>query len=125
VLQLDTAFPFQQDELADGIIVVVEDDLDTALMLREVIEAGTPYQALLLQTPGEALQHLEALAKLKPALFLLDYDLPQMTGVELYDRLHAHQQLASVPAFFLSAVKENGSFKQALAARHVEVLEKP
>lgn len=123
--QSDTAFPFQPDEVAEGIIVVVEDDLETAQMIRDVIETGTPYQALLLQTPDEALRHLEDLAQLKPLLFLLDFTLPAMSGVELYDRLRAQQQLASVPALFLSAVKGNRSFEQAVAVRQLEVLEKP
>lgn len=122
---LDTTFPFQQDSEAEGVIVVVEGDLDTALLLREVIESGTCYQALLLQTPEEVLQHTEELADLSPALFLLDLALSQMTGVELYDRLQAHRRLAAVPTLFLSAVKANHSFVQAPAARHVEVLEKP
>ena len=125
MLQLNVTFPFRQDKDAGGIIVVVEDDIDTAQMIREVIETGTPYQALLFQTPDEALRHLEELAGLKPVLFLLDFALPQMTGVELYDRLHAHQRLASVPALFLSAARENRSFAQAMVVRHVEVLEKP
>lgn len=51
--QLDTAFPFQQDDLADGIIVVGDDDPETALKFQDVIENGIPHQALLLQTPDE------------------------------------------------------------------------
>lgn len=82
-------------------------------MLQEVIETGTASQALLLPTPGDALRHLEDLATLKPVLLLLDFALPHMSGIELYDRLHAQLQLAAVPALFLSAVKQDPSFPQA------------
>lgn len=117
--------PWQQEEEADGLIIVMEDDEDTALLLREVIESGTPYQALCLQRPDEILHRLEDLAALKPALLLLDVALPASSSIECYDRWHAQRGLASVPALFLSAVKGDRPFEQALAARQVGVVKKP
>lgn len=123
--QLDSPLPFEKEEAADGIIVVVEDDEACGEMLHEVIETQTPYQAVIIHTAEVALQHLEELGELRPALFLLDCHLLSMTGIELYDRLHAHQKLARVPALLLTGARPNEPFMQALAVRHLEVLEKP
>lgn len=40
---------------------------------------------------------------IKPSLFILDYQLPRMNGIELYDKLHAIETLANVPAIMMSA----------------------
>ena len=117
--------PLQQEEEADGLIIVVEGDEATALMLREVIESGTPYQAVCFQMPDEVLHRLEEVAALKPALLLLDVVMPARSSIEWYDRWHAHPGLAAVPALFLSAVKVDRPFEQALVARQVGVVKKP
>ena len=39
----------------------------------------------------------------KPQLFLLDYYLPDMSGIILYDRLHARKELEAVPALIIGA----------------------
>ncbi len=41
--------------------------------------------------------------EIKPDLFLLDYHLPSMDGIELYDHLHATKGLEQIPAILLSA----------------------
>jgi DNA-binding response OmpR family regulator len=42
----------------------------------------------------------------KPQLFLLDYWLPDMTGIQLYDRLHVRKELEAVPALIMGACLE-------------------
>ena len=39
----------------------------------------------------------------KPQLFLLDYYLPDMSGIILYDRPHARKELEAVPALIIGA----------------------
>jgi CheY-like chemotaxis protein len=46
---------------------------------------------------------LVAAKKLRPCLFLLDYRLPGMNGVELYDRLLDMEEAHGVPAIMMSA----------------------
>ncbi len=81
-------------------ILVVEDDMDFGSVLVRMIQQETPYQALLATTGMEA---LNIVSHLHCDVFLLDYHLPFMNGVELYDRLHATAGHEATPALFLSA----------------------
>ena len=38
-----------------------------------------------------------------PCLFVLDFGLPGMNGIELYDRLHVNPELAPIPAILITA----------------------
>jgi CheY-like chemotaxis protein len=81
-------------------IFVVEDDDSIGELLVTVLSDGTSYSAVL------AVDDLEALKLVRdyhPNLFILDYHLPHMNGLELYDRLHTIQGLESVPAILMSA----------------------
>src|SRR6266700_664762 len=51
----------------------------------------------------DGVQALKAVASIKPSLFILDYQLPRMNGIELYDQLHAIQGFESIPAIIVSA----------------------
>jgi CheY-like chemotaxis protein len=86
-------------------ILVVEDDDDLAELIMEVIQEAmvqdkTLYKPVLV---SDSLQALEISGRIKPQLFLLDYYLPRMNGLELYDRLHAMEGLEHTPAIFMSA----------------------
>jgi CheY-like chemotaxis protein len=52
---------------------------------------------------SDGFQALKTVRSLKPNLFLLDYQLPSMNGIKLYDRLHAIKELADIPAIVFSA----------------------
>lgn len=82
-------------------ILIVEDDVNIGKFLIEAIQQETPYKFVLASDGLEALQIAE---KLKPRLFILNYHLPHMNGIELYDRLHALEELEDVPAIMMSAV---------------------
>lgn len=81
-------------------ILVVEDDEGVGVFLVQAISQETPYQALLVT---DGFQALKAVKKMKPDLFILDYQLPNMNGIELFDRLHAMEELAGLPAIIMSA----------------------
>jgi len=46
---------------------------------------------------------LQVLQDIKPDLLLLDYFLPYMNGLDLYDYLHRHKPLNDVPVIMISA----------------------
>jgi DNA-binding response OmpR family regulator len=81
-------------------IIVVEDDEDIGSFLVQAISQETNYQAMLLT---DGFQCLKAVTSIKPNLFILDYHLPSMNGIELYDQLHAKKELEHVPAVVISA----------------------
>jgi CheY-like chemotaxis protein len=89
----ETSTPFKR-------ILVVEDDITFGSILVQTIKEETPYEAILATTGMEA---LNIITHLKCDLFLLDYLMPGMDGLELYDRLHAVNGHEKTPAFFLSA----------------------
>ena len=114
-----------QHEETAGTILIVEDDQGTREVLELVIETETPYKPITVGSGYETLQHIEQVIKTKPILFILDYRLPTMTAIELYDHLHSHKELEQQPAIILTAVNRNEQIEQEAAKRHIEVLSKP
>ena len=99
-------------------VLIVEDDDEIGRLLVLLLSQETPYQACLVHSAQEALW---VVREVKPVLFLFDYYLPSMTGLQLYDQLHAQQEFAAIPAIIISAnlpVKE-------LEKRHIIGLAKP
>ncbi len=89
-----------EEEIPAKTILVVEDDELIGTFLAEAISQETAYHPLLVSDGFEA---LKVTHDIKPSLFLLDYRLPKMNGVELYDQLHTREGLETVPAIILSA----------------------
>jgi len=81
-------------------ILIAEDDAAIGELLVQVIAQETPHRAILVADSSRAFNIIE---HIKPDLFLLDYHLPGMNGIELYDRLHATEGLAHIPAILLTA----------------------
>lgn len=81
-------------------IVIVEDDANIAQFLQQLIEEETPYNTVVIDNGRTA---LEQAPQLRPCLLLLDYRLPGLNGLELYDRLQEREETRGVPAIMMSA----------------------
>ena len=81
-------------------ILLVEDDPNISAFLIEAIAQETPYRAIV-ASDGHAA--LKLVRHFTPCLFILDYGLPGMNGIELYDRLHVNHELAPIPAVLITA----------------------
>ncbi len=90
----------QDKNRTDKTILVIEDDDSIGTLLVEALSQETPYKALLVT---DAFQALKAVNYVKPSLFITDYRLPQMDGIELYDCLRSTDDLADTPAIIMSA----------------------
>jgi DNA-binding response OmpR family regulator len=81
-------------------ILLVEDDPYISSFLVEAITHETPYRAIVASDSNSA---LKLARQFSPSLFILDYGLPGMNGIELYDRLHVNRELAIVPVILITA----------------------
>ena len=81
-------------------VLVVEDDTGIGTFLVQAILQETSHQAMLV---ADGFQALKAVSNIKPSLFILDYQLPRMNGIDLYDQLHATKGLEHIPAIVISA----------------------
>lgn len=100
------------------LIFIVEDDTIMEEFLITAITDETPYQVIAVPNGFEA---LTVVKDIKPQLFILDYLLPEMNGLELYDRLHSIEDLAETPTIMYST---NLPTKE-LQKRHITGLSKP
>ena len=89
-----------EEDVTVKTVLVVEDDIGIGNFLVQAISQETAHHALLVT---DAFQALKTVASLKPSLFILDYQLPKMNGIELYDRLHTTNGLEEIPAIVISA----------------------
>jgi len=80
-------------------ILLVEDDSIIAELLVQMIAQETHYQVFAVPDAPEA---LDLVRNIKPQLLILDYWLPTIHGIELYDRLHNTEGLEQVPTIMLS-----------------------
>jgi len=110
----------EENDATGKVILIVEDDPSIGEFLKMAISQETPYHPLLAET-GE--QALEILAYVKPSLFVLDYVLSTMNGLDLYDSLYAQQDLEAIPAIILSASLQK--FQEEIDRRHLVGLIKP
>jgi len=81
-------------------ILIVEDDADIAQFLQQLIEEETPYHTLVIDNGETA---LEVAPRIRPCLMLLDYRLPKLNGLELYDHLQHYETTRDTPSIMMSA----------------------
>jgi DNA-binding response OmpR family regulator len=116
--------PGAQDEIFENIsaplktILLVEDDTTIAELLVQMITQETHYQVF---TVPDGPQALDLVKNIKPQLLILDYWLPTIHGIELYDRLHGIEGLEQVPAIMLSVHAPLREINQ----RHIIYIRKP
>ena len=111
--------PPAAQRLQNTIIMIVEDDADIGHFLQQLIEEETPYNTVVI---GDGLTALEKASHIQPCLLLLDYRLPGINGLELYDRLCGKDDIQHVPpAIMMSATLP----VQELEQRGIYQLRKP
>ncbi len=99
-------------------ILLVEDDTIIAELLVQMITQETYYQVFAVPDAPEA---LDLVRNIKPQLLILDYWLPTIHGIELYDRLHNTEGLEQVPTIMLSV----NAPLQEVKRRQITYMKKP
>ena len=67
------------------LILAVDDDEDIGLLIVQLIQRETSHAVMRHTSGAQALQTIQTRS---PHLFILDYLLPDMNGLELHDQLH-------------------------------------
>jgi CheY-like chemotaxis protein len=108
----------EREQSAMKTILAVEDDADFGAFLVEAILGETAYEVVLV---SESQAALHVCKDIKPDLFLFNYNVPGMNGIELADHLHAREGLEHVPTIITSARLP----RQEINQRGLVGLEKP
>ena len=103
-------------------ILYVEDNDDNVYMLKMRLELLDEFEVLVAED-GE--KGCAAAAAEKPALILMDLDLPVIDGWEATRRLKANPETRAIPVIALSAHALSGAREKALAAGCDEFDTKP
>ena len=98
-------------------LLLVDDD---AVMIRTLREGlSTNYKVLPANSGANALKILE---RVKPDLILLDYEMPEMNGTQVFEALKNNPDTAKIPVMFLTAkndLKSIGKIEALKAEGHL------
>ena len=108
--------------LAPRAVLYVEDDRINMILMEEVFRLLPDWR---LECAEDATQALALLQTLRPALVLIDMNLPDMTGIELLLKLRADPCLMALTCVMLSADDQPDDVDAALAAGFAEYWVKP
>lgn len=109
-------------------ILIVDDSLDSRLLIRRILESEGHRDFLMAPTALEALRQLglEGAAPSAPVdLIIMDLHLPGMDGIEACRRITADERIRDLPVIVITASTEDGHLSSAFAAGAVDYLAKP
>ena len=106
--------------IPEKIILIVDDDRDIGDILQQIILDQTDYRVVWI---AESELALNAASYLRPSLLILDYMLPNIHGLDLYDRLQGIENMRDVPTILISA-SVTLPFEE-LRSRGIYILQKP
>lgn len=110
----------QDQDVKEKTILIVDDDRDIGEALQYILEKETPYRTLWMAESDLA---LVSASYLRPALIFLDYRMPVLDGLHLYDQWQKSETMRGVPVVLISAAQVLPSAQ--LEQRHIRVLKKP
>jgi two-component system cell cycle response regulator DivK len=102
-------------------ILVVEDQEDNRQILRDLL-GSADYEMVEAENGQEA---LDAVAKKKPDLILMDIQLPVMDGYEATRRIKANPDWKSIPIIVVTSYALSGDAEKARAAGCDDYVTKP
>ena len=109
------------DSIFPTTAVLAVDDIDMNVMILEEI-LKDDYIVLTANNGKQALEVLKK-AEVLPKIILLDVQMPEMTGREMFEILKKDSSFKNIPVIFITA--ENDSESELLAAGAVDFISKP
>ncbi len=107
---------------AVDLIVYVEDDPDTQRLVKWVLEGTKRYTVL---SAKDGVSGLAMIKQHRPALVLLDLDLPLLSGLEVARRILEDPALKDIPMIAVSASVMQQEHQRCLDGGCVAFIEKP
>jgi two-component system response regulator len=93
-----------------GVILLVEDNPDDVMFTLRAFEKNNISNEVVVASDGEqALEYLQPADEdqaLRPALVLLDVNLPKVDGLEVLRRIRSHSRTAGLPVVILTTSNE-------------------
>jgi DNA-binding response OmpR family regulator len=99
--------------------------IDDSLPLHKLIEVHLKCCDVELESVFDGVSGVVAAAKLRPALILLDVDMPGIDGLETFRRLKAGPETTEIPVIFLTANLNTDQRLQALQLGALDYVTKP
>lgn len=114
-------FSGEEDKINEtGHILVVDDN---AMVLRNIKSILDGKYTVAVAPSG--VHAFLAIGKKKPDLILLDYEMPEMNGKEVFEKLQAEEELKDIPVVFLTSVDSREIVLELLALKPAGYLLKP
>jgi two-component system, cell cycle response regulator DivK len=110
------------DPAAVKTVVYVEDNIDNLRLVEWVLESTGRYRVL---GASDGVAGLELVRQHRPAIVLLDLDLPLFPGLELAKRIHAEPELRHIPIVAVTASVMRQERQRSLEAGCMAFVEKP
>jgi len=90
-------------------ILVVDDNATTLRGIKNVLD---PYYEVILANSG--MRAIAAIAKKRPDLVLLDYEMPVCDGKQTFEMIRADDEIKDIPVVFLTGVNDKAHITEVL-----------
>jgi len=108
------------DKSDQPIILAIDDSTDVLLMVKLLLD--DKYNVHTLSEPGKL---KDLLKELKPDLFLLDYNMPELTGFDLMPIIRSFKEHEDTPVIYMTAVRSLDFFNVATRLGACDYITKP
>ncbi len=115
--------PAQRERRGSGSVLYIEDNPSNQYLVQQVLENCRPDIKLLTSSLGEI--GLDLAQQNQPALILMDMDLPDMNGMEVFRNLKQSRETENIPVVAFSASSSASEIQKALDMGFKEGLAKP
>lgn len=110
--ELDKVYESQVEEMKMKKILIVDDDATMLRSMRNLL--STKYATYIVSSGADAIKFLD---NIPVNLILLDYEMPEMSGPEVLEKLKSNAMTKSIPVMFLTAKQDSESVKTAAALK--------
>lgn len=101
--------------------IVVADD--NPIIVRRLKTLLDPFYNVIITIKGD--EALKSITSEHPSLAILDYEMPNMTGAEVFKAMKENPELSSIPVIFLTGLNDEDHVKEVLSMKPLSYLVKP